>query len=256
MTTETTARPADRPLDVLIACEFTGTVRRQFDKLGHNAWSCDLRRAEDGSNRHIIGDAREVVKWGWDLLIIAHPPCTRLCNSGVRWIDNPSGIRNLGPDFNAEERAAWSSLSDAEKHALMQVKLREGAALFSDLWNAPIEKIACENPVMHKHAKALIEGYQPPAQSVQPWQYGDWETKRTCLWLKGLEPLVPTYRKLEDARAGLGKAAHEKPIDRVHKMPPGPDRERERSRFFDGIAEAMAMQWGGIADPELAELAA
>jgi hypothetical protein len=81
-------------------------VRREFDKLGHDVWSCDLRRSEDNSNRHIIGDAREVVQWGWDLLIVAHPPCTRLCNSGVRWIDDPSKMKNLGEDFTDEERGA------------------------------------------------------------------------------------------------------------------------------------------------------
>lgn len=235
------------PLKVLVACEFTGTVREEFLALGHDAWSCDLRPSETPTNRHIIGDAREVVTWGWDLLIIAHPPCTRLCNSGVRWINNPSGIKNLGPDFTEQEKASWPSLSEEAKLDLMRIKLREGAALFSDLWNAPVPRIACENPVMHKHAKALIEGYVEPAQSVQPWQYGDWETKRTCLWLKGLDPLVPTYRTLDEARQGLGKGPKAKPVDRVHKMPPGPERAKERSRFFPGIARAMALQWGGQA---------
>lgn len=235
------------PMKVLIACEFTGTVRREFEALGHDAWSCDLRRDERGSNRHIVGDARDVVTWGWDLIIIAHPPCTRLCNSGVRWINDPSKIVNLGPDFTAEEKLAWPAMSDADKHRLMQEKLHLGAELFSDLWNAPCDRIACENPVMHKHAKGLIRNYAEPAQSVQPWQYGDWETKRTCLWLKGLDPLVPTYRTLDEARVGLGKGKRSKPVDRVHKMPPGPEREKERSRFFPGIARAMALQWGGQA---------
>ena len=115
----------------------------------------------------------------------------------------------------------------------MQVELREGAALFSDMWNAPIARIAVENPVMHKHAKALIQNYEPPAQSVQPWQFGHGEVKRTCLWLRDLPPLVPTY-------VVEGREA------RVHKMPPGPDRGKERSRFFTGIAAAMADQWGGL----------
>jgi hypothetical protein len=116
----------------------------------------------------------------------------------------------------------------------MQADLEEGAALFSAFWNAPIERIAVENPVMHRHAKALIEGYQEPAQSVQPWQFGHGETKRTCLWLKNLPPLVPT-------NIVSGREA------RVHRMPPGPDRWKERSRSFTGIAEAMADQWGGQA---------
>jgi len=196
---------------VLVACEFSGTVRRAFAARGHDAWSCDLLPADDGSNRHITGDARNHLNDGWDLMV-AHPPCTRLCNSGVRWLHTPP------PGKSAED---------------MQADLVEGAALFSAFWNAPIERIAVENPVMHRHAKALIEGYREPAQSVQPWQFGHGETKRTCLWLKNLPPLVPT-------NIVSGREA------RVHRMPPGPDRWKERSRFFTGIAEAMAAQWGDL----------
>ena len=99
---------------------------------------------------------------------------------------------------------------------------------------------------MHRHAKQRIIGYQAPAQSVQPWQYGDWETKRTCLWLRNLPPLVPALPTLDSARAW-----HELPIDampaaRVHRMAPGADRTKERSRFFPGIAAAMAAQWGPL----------
>jgi len=119
-------------------------------------------------------------------------------------------------------------------------ELEEGAALFSAFWNAPIERIAVENPVMHKHAKQRIANYQEPAQSIQPWQYGHGEVKRTCLWLKNLPALVPT--QIVSGRT-----------PRVHYMSPGPNRWRERSRFFTGIAAAMADQWGGVA--ELAEAA-
>jgi len=113
-------------------------------------------------------------------------------------------------------------------------ELREGADLFSELWNAPVERIAIENPVMHRHAKALIKNYQNFAQSVQPWQFGHGETKRTCLWLRKLPPLTPT--DVVDGREA-----------RVHRMPPGPDRWKERSRFYPGIADAMADQWGEYA---------
>lgn len=198
---------------VLVACEFSGIVRRAFAARGHDAWSCDLLPAEDHSNRHIIGDARAVLNDGWDLMV-AHPPCTRLCNSGVRWLSVPP------PGKTAEQ---------------MRHELKDGAALFSAFWNAPIERICVENPVMHRHAKALIQNYQEPAQSVQPWQYGHGETKRTCLWLKNLAPLTPT--NLVEGREA-----------RVHRMPPSADRWRERSRFFSGIANAMASQWGGIID--------
>ena len=204
-----------KALRVLVACEFSGTVRRAFAALGHDAWSCDLLPAEDGSNHHITGDARDHLGDGWDLLMVAHPPCTRLCNSGVRWLSKAPPGRTLDD---------------------MRAELHEGAALFSDFWNAPIDRIAVENPVMHKHAKALIRNYVEPAQSVQPWQFGHGETKRTCLWLKGLPALTPTD-------VVEGRTA------RVHLMPPGPNRWKERSRFFTGIANAMAAQWAGVAEP-------
>lgn len=207
-----------RALRMLVACEFSGTVRRAFSARGHDAWSCDLLPAEDRSNRHIVGDARDLLNDGWDLLMVAHPPCTRLCNSGVRWLTAPPPGRSL---------------------ADMWQELDEGAALFSAFWNAPIDRIAIENPVMHHHAKARIAGYQPFAQSVQPWQFGHPETKRTCFWLKNLPPLRPTH--IVEGRD-----------QRVARTPPGPDRWRERSRFFSGIADAMADQWGGFAADQVA----
>jgi hypothetical protein len=113
----------------------------------------------------------------------------------------------------------------------MWAELDEGAELFSAFWNAPIERICIENPVMHKHAKARIENYQDFAQSVQPWQFGHGETKRTCFWLKNLPALTPT--NIVEGREA-----------RVHRASPGPQRWAERSRFFTGIADAMADQWG------------
>jgi hypothetical protein len=206
------------PLKVLVACEFSGVVRDAFLDAGHDAWSCDLLPAERPTNRHIRGDVRDVLGDGWDLLMVAHPPCTRLCNSGVRWLSTPP------PGRSKEE---------------MWRELEEGAELFSDLWNAPIERICVENPVMHKHAKHLIRNYEPFTQSVQPWQFGHGETKRTCFWLKNLPPLVPT--NIVNGRE-----------PRVHHASPSPDRWKERSRFFPGIAKAMAEQWGGIIREPLA----
>jgi hypothetical protein len=204
---------------VLIACEFSGTVRNAFLARGHDAWSCDLLPSEDGSNRHIRGDARDLLNDGWDLLMVAHPPCTRLCNSGVRWLHGAPAGKTL--------EQMWAELDEA-------------ADLFSAFWNAPIERIAIENPVMHRHAKARIRNYREFAQSVQPWQFGDGETKRTCFWLKNLPPLRHT--NIVETR-----------VPRVWRMPPGPDRQRERSRFFPGIAAAMAEQWG---DETIARMAA
>ena len=197
------------PLRVLVACEYSGVVRRAFLARGCDAWSCDLLPSEDGSNRHIRGDARDLLHDGWDLLMVAHPPCTRLCNSGVRWLHTPPPGKTAGQ---------------------MELELREGAALFSAFWNAPIPRVAVENPVMHGHAKRLIENYAEPAQSIQPWQFGHGECKRTCLWLKNLPPLRPT-----NVVAGREQ--------RVHRMPPSPTRWKERSRFYPGIAAAMADQW-------------
>ena len=203
-------QPRCQGMRVLVACEYSGTVRNAFLARGHDAWSCDLLPSEDGSNRHITGDAREILNDGWDLLMVAHPPCTRLCNSGVRWLSKPP------PGRTAED---------------MHRELREGADLFSAFWNASIERICVENPVMHKHAKALIVNYREFSQSIQPWQFGHGETKRTCFWLKNLPLLQPT-----DVVPGREQ--------RVFRMPPGPQRWKERSRFYPGIAKAMAEQWG------------
>jgi hypothetical protein len=186
---------------VLVACEFSGTVRRAFRERGHDAWSCDLLPAEDGSEFHIQNDALHVLyARQWDLLIF-HAPCTRLSNSGVRWL---------------AERNLWE-----EMHA--------AANFFRTLLNAPVPKIAGENPIMHRHARAIVG--EPYAQIIQPWQFGHGETKATCLWLKGLPKLVPT--NIVEGREA-----------RIHRMPPGPDRWKERSRTFPGIAKAMAEQWG------------
>ncbi len=205
-----------RPLRVLVACETSGIVRRAFLAKGHDAWSCDLLPSEDRSNRHMVADVRDVLHLGWDLLAVMHPPCTRLCNSGVRWLTAPPRGRTK---------------------AEMWAELEAAAALFSACWNAPIERICIENPVMHRHAKERIANYEPFAQTVQPWQFGHGETKRTCFWLKNLQPLTPT-------NVVEGREA------RIHRMSPSPDRWRERSKFFPGIAAAMADQWGGDAQEE------
>lgn len=199
---------------ILVGCEYSGIVRRAFAAIGHDAWSCDFLPAEDGSNKHFIGDVRNYLDLNWDLLAVMHPPCTRLCNSGVRWLSAPPAGKTL-PQI-------WRELDEA-------------AELFSDLWNVDethgITRVCIENPVMHKHAKARIKNYRDFSQSVQPWQFGHGECKRTCFWLKNLPLLTPT--NVVDGRE-----------HRVHKMPPGPNRWKERSRFYPGIAQAMAAQWG------------
>lgn len=196
---------------VLVACEYSGTVRNAFLRAGHDAVSCDLLETTS-PGPHVVGDARDLLGAGWDLLI-AHPPCTRLTNAGVRWLHKPPAGRT--------REEMWQ-------------EMREGADLFSTFLHAPVPRVCVENPVMHKHAKAAIRGYVEFSQSVQPWQFGHGEVKRTCFWLRGLPPLAPT--DIVEGRT-----------PRVHYASPSPDRWKERSKFFVGIADAMAVQWGGLA---------
>ncbi len=207
-------------MDILIGCETSGTVREAFLALGHNAWSCDILPSDTPTNRHIQGDLLQVMNDSkWDMLLIAHPPCTRLCNSGVRWLHTP-------PPGKTVEKM-WKDLD-------------EGAAFFSKIWNARIEKKVIENPVMHKYAKARIVNYKPFMQSVHPWQFAhgsdspDNVKKRTCLWGENVPLLVPTG----DQDGSTARAD-------IHNAPPGPDRWKIRSKFFSGMAKAMALQWGG-----------
>lgn len=186
-------------MKVLVACEFSGIVRDAFLARGHDAWSCDLEPTESDSSRHIQGDAlREIQPRRWDL-VIAHPPCTRLTNAGVRWL---------------HERNLWEDL--------------DAACAFFRKFLALDTRVAVENPIPHKYAVQRIG--RTYDQCLQPWQFGHGETKAVCLWLKGLPPLKPT-------EIVSGRTA------RVHRMAPGPNRARERSRFFPGIAAAMAEQW-------------
>lgn len=187
-------------MKVLVACEYSGRVREAFRARGHDAWSCDLLDADDASPYHIKGDATKLLGDDWDLLV-AHPPCTRLTNSGVRWL---------------HERNLWSELDEA-------------CELFKAFLDAPIERICVENPIPHKYAMERIGTCY--TQIIQPWQYGHGETKATCLWLKGLPELVPT-------NVVEGRKAY------VHKLPPSADRWKLRSTTYQGIADAMAAQWG------------
>jgi site-specific DNA-cytosine methylase len=180
---------------VLVACEFSGVVRRAFDAAGHSAWSCDLLPSEDDSPWHRQQDVRELLDMEWDLMI-AHPPCTHLAVSGSRWFK----------DKQAEQA--------------------EALAFVQTLMDAPIPRIAIENPI-----SIISSRIRKPDQIIQPWQFGHGETKATCLWLKGLPKLQPT--NIVEGREA-----------RVHKMPPGPNRWKERSRTYEGIAQAMAAQWG------------
>lgn len=200
---------------VLVACESSGTVREAFRARGHDAWSADLLPADDGSEFHLVGDATSHLGKGWDLLI-AHPPCTYLANSGVQWLYNKKdGTRN---------EARWDAM-------------KGGADLFLAFLNAPIPRRCIENPIQHKHAKALIGRRQ--TQTIQPWMFGHKECKATCLWLDGLPPLVPTTDLKEETFA-LPYTER----SRMHWQAPGPNRWKVRSKTYEGIARAMAEQWG------------
>lgn len=196
---------------VLVACEYSGVVRRAFRALGHHAYSCDLLPSDDNSVYHSQRNVLGILDDGWDLMI-AHPPCTYLANSG-----------------NKHLYIGWKKENgpNPERWDLM----REGAEFFRAMLNAPIDRIAVENPIMSGHAKTLIGRQQD--QCVQPWMFGHGEIKATCLWLKNLPKLQPT--NIVNGR-----------VARVHKMPPSVDRWKLRSLTYEGIARAMAAQWSNL----------
>lgn len=179
---------------VLVACEFSGKVRDAFIRKGHEAMSCDLLPTES-PGPHYQGPVEDILEDGWDLMI-AHPPCTHLAVSGARWFKY--------------------KLVEQEK-ALDFVRL---------LLNAPIPRIAVENPV-----SIISSRIRKPDQTIQPWQFGHGEVKRTCLWLKELPLLTPTV--IVDGR-----------YPKVHRLGPSEDRWKLRSETYQGIANAMAEQWG------------
>lgn len=181
-------------MKILIACEFSGIVREAFNSIGHEAWSCDLLPTEIPGN-HIQGNVLDILNEGWDLMI-AHPPCTHLAVSGARW-------------FKDKRQEQIEALEFVHK-----------------LLNAPIDKIALENPV-----SVISTRICKPSQVIQPWMFGHGEVKATCLWLKNLPLLIPS--NVVEGR-----------LPKIHYESPSPDRWKNRSRSYKGIAEAMANQWG------------
>jgi site-specific DNA-cytosine methylase len=197
---------------VLVACEYSGTVRDAFLRRGHDAISCDLLPT-DAPGPHYQGDVRDVLGNGWDLMI-CHPPCTHLAVSGARHFKKKreTGEQQASLDF---------------------VRL---------LLEAPIPHICLENPV-----SIISSRIRKPDQVIQPWMFGHGETKATCFWLRGLPLLQRTHR-----RGDLFCA--EEPTERVqrlHRLSPGPNRWKERSRTFAGVASAMADQWGEVRQIEI-----
>lgn len=206
---------------VLVACEFSGVVRRAFRARGHDAWSCDLLPAEDGDRHHLLADVRAILAGtAWDLMI-AHPPCTYLNNAGAwAFTDGPYHQKvKPGTLVGAARRQARA----------------EAYEFFMELWNASIPKICIENPT-----GSMSTLWRPPDQCVQPWQFGDDASKATCFWLKGLPSLQYT-----DVLPGGRKArrANQTPSGQ-NKLPPSEKRARLRGITYPGIAAAMSAQWG------------
>ena len=192
-------------MKILIACEFSGTVRDAFVAKGHEAWSCDILPSESNGN-HIQGNVLEHLDKGWDLMI-AHPPCTYLSNAGARFL-YPKKVLN-------------------EDRYKLGLKAKE---FFMALYNAPINKICVENPIASK-----IFDLPKRTQIIQPYEYGHPIQKKTCLWLKNLNPLKPT---------NLIKMRQSTKIPGNWFNKGGKDRQKNRSKFFSGIAKGMAEQWG------------
>lgn len=204
---------------VLIGCEESGIVRRAMAARGIDCWSCDLQPAADGSNKHVQGDLRDLLHLPFGLLAVFHPPCTILCNSGVRWL-YIGGKKVNGPD-----PARWQELDEA---VAFYRACRDAAAL----------RRAVENPVMHREAiQRTARGH---TQFVQPWHFGSPAFKATGFELVNLPDLVPTNR-LTPPQPGT---AEHRAWSKVHRMPPSPDRAKLRSRTEPGLAEAIADQWG------------
>jgi hypothetical protein len=195
-------------MKILIACESSGAVRNAFRKLGHDAWSCDLLPADDGSPYHIQGDVIPHLKDGWDLMV-GHPPCTDLAVSGARYFEQK---RKDG-------------------------RQQEAIDFFMKLANAPIPRIAIENPV-----GIMSTVWRKPNQIIQPWQFGHPESKSTCLWLKNLPLIKPTHVLSLPAS---GRWQNQTPSGQ-NKLGPSPDRWKIRSETYKGIAKAFADQWSNV----------
>jgi len=190
---------------VLVACEYSGVVRRAFEKKGHYVVSCDLEPCEDTTTNHYQGDVFDIILDHWDLMI-AHPPCTDIAVSGAAWFKE--------------------KIADGRQQRALNFVRR--------LMDAPIDKISIENPI-----SVISSAIRKPDQIIQPWMFGHKEQKATCLWLKGLPKLTET-NNVKDQMMKLPK----KDRERIHYLPPSPTRWKERSRTFQGIADAFAAQWG------------
>ena len=199
-------------MNILIACERSGKVREAFRKLGHEAWSCDVEEADDNSIYHFKCKVEEVVDRPWDMMI-AFPPCTYLCSSGLHWNKRVEG---------------------------RQAQTEEALSFVRYLMDADIPRIAIENPI-----GCISTKIRPPDQYIQPWEFGHDAQKKTCLWLLGLPELRPTKR-VRGKQIGKKIIYGNQTPSGQNKLGPSPDRAKLRSETYQGIADAMADQWGGV----------
>jgi len=214
-------------LKVLIGCETSGIAREAFQDLGCDAWSCDIMPAEDGAKKHVICDIRDgILQDGWDLAVM-HPPCTRLCRSGRQWM---SGAGKWTHPKKLPSGRTWND---------MKAEFEDGISIFTACWTAPIAQKAIENPEMNDLSKDRMPHNLPTPDMVQPFWFGEPAYKKTGWYLHGLPPLKPTCVLAEPERG----SDEWKAWNRVHRMPPGPERARLRSRSFPGMMRAAAEQW-------------
>lgn len=201
---------------VLVACEFSGTVRDAFRKLGHDAWSCDIMPTDTNPKYHITGDVLERLDEGWDLMI-AHPPCTYLTCTGNKWFK---------PEYK-------------DRFPNREQDRRDAVRFFERLHDSSVPRIAIENPI-----GIMSTVLRKPDQIIHPWQFGHEASKSTCLWLKGLPKLTPTniVSKGEFVTYKSGKRMTKWYADAASLSPV--ERARVRNKTFQGIADAMASQWG------------
>jgi hypothetical protein len=197
---------------ILVACEYSGKVRDAFRAAGHDAWSCDLLPCDADAAYHIQGDVVPLLGQGWDLMV-AHPPCTYLCSSGLHWNKRVEG---------------------------RQAKTEAALDFVRTLLSCPIPRVAIENPV-----GCISTRIRKPDQTIQPWQFGHDASKATCLWLKGLPLLRPTA--IISPRMVNGKPRWANQTDSgQNRLGPSLDRWKIRSETYSGIATAMAQQWGTL----------
>lgn len=197
-------------MKVLVACEFSGRVRDAFISNGHDAISCDILPSESSFGPHYLGDARDILHDSWDL-IIAHPPCTYLAHSGVRWLKGN------------QER--WDNMLAA-------------VDFFNLFLDVDCKRVCIENPIMHGYAKERLR-VKNYTQKIQPYCFGHKEQKSTCLWLKGL----PKLKATSDFSVEIA-TTHRFETHRIHMAPDSKNRQKDRSRTYLGVARAMADQWG------------